>query len=378
MAGFKPISTKWDRENRNEHNRMFEELYKGIGGVVGTITEETIKKIIDSAKLNWLDFVDVYEDIDSTYPNPIAGDAVMSRNDSADYPINADDKRQGGTVWRFNGSKWEPIQSFDASAINNVADTLTEQVDKTQATVVNANFEPEIIAHRGFGRLYPENTIYSGVKSAETGAAIEFDVRLTKDRVPILMHDASVDRTTNGTGNVSDLLYSEIRGLDAGSSFSSRFAGLKIPTLEDYLSAIQGTKRVYVDLKGIETPDELKNIVTMLMKYGFDHNCILQLDPMDNFAENIKTIRQVSSRMIIGASCGNQEKVDAAFPLLIKDGKGAFSANKGTATEANLMRARRNNIDYAISIIYSQQEVSRYARIGFTKLMTDDITEVQY
>ncbi|GGP17346.1 glycerophosphodiester phosphodiesterase [Oceanobacillus neutriphilus] len=365
-------------ETLNYVNHMFEELYKKIGDVIGTITKQTIEQIIDSVKLNWLDYVDTYEDISTVYPNSNEGDAVMTRYDSSDYPIDDEDRRRGGTVWRYNGTDWEPIQNFDPSAINNVADSLTNKVNKTQAAVVNANFEPEIIAHRGFGRLYPENTIYSGVKSVETGAAIEFDVRLTKDRVPVLMHDDTVDRTTNGTGSVDNLLYSEIRGLDAGASFSSRFTGLKVPTLDDYLSAIQKANRIYVDLKGFETKEELKGIVEMLMKYGFDSNCILQLDPLDNFAENIQTIREVSSRMIIGASCGNQEKVDAAFPLLIKDGKGAFSANKGTATEANLMKARKNNIDYAISIIYSQQEVSRYARMGFNKLMTDDITEVQY
>jgi glycerophosphoryl diester phosphodiesterase len=87
----------------------------------------------------------------------------------------------------------------------------------------------KIQAHRGFMDLYPENTMLSFQKAYETGCfGIETDVRTTIDGKFVLIHDATVDRTTNGTGNVSDLTLAEIKALDAGS-------GEEIPTLIELL-----------------------------------------------------------------------------------------------------------------------------------------------
>lgn len=98
---------------------------------------------------------------------------------------------------------------------------------------------PRIIGHRGAAGYAPENTLESIRTAADTGADwVEFDVKLTKDQVPVLFHDETLERTTNGFGNVADTLYEDIRQLEAGSWFSDGFAGIGIPTLGEALDAV--------------------------------------------------------------------------------------------------------------------------------------------
>jgi len=93
---------------------------------------------------------------------------------------------------------------------------------------------PRVIGHRGAVGHAPENTLAGIRKAAELGATwVEFDVALTKDDVPVLMHDPTMDRTTDGTGNLAELTLEEVRKLDAGRWFSDAFAGERIPTLTD-------------------------------------------------------------------------------------------------------------------------------------------------
>ncbi len=94
-------------------------------------------------------------------------------------------------------------------------------------------------AHRGDCKVAPENTLPAILSAVKKGAPmIEFDVQKTKDGHLVIMHDGTVDRTTNGRGKVSDLSFAEIRALDAGSWFAPEFAGTQVPTLEEVLDAI--------------------------------------------------------------------------------------------------------------------------------------------
>ena len=96
-----------------------------------------------------------------------------------------------------------------------------------------------VCAHRGDKQYYPENTIPAFESAVRKGAQmIELDVKLTKDGKMVIMHDPTVNRTTNGTGAVAELTFDEIRSLDAGVKFDPKFAGTKVPTLEEALDCI--------------------------------------------------------------------------------------------------------------------------------------------
>jgi len=108
-----------------------------------------------------------------------------------------------------------------------------------------------ICAHRGAMQTHPENTIAAFREAIRLGVQmIEFDVRLTKDDQLIIMHDETVDRTTNNSGFVNRMTLSEIRTLDAGSWKSEEFAGEKVPTLKEVLQIMPPTIWLNIHLKG--------------------------------------------------------------------------------------------------------------------------------
>lgn len=97
-----------------------------------------------------------------------------------------------------------------------------------------------VFAHRGYSAKAPENTMAAFELALEVGAGgLELDVHLTKDGKIVVIHDETVDRTTNGTGRVDGFTLTELQKLDAGSWFSPDFAGEKIPTLRQLLDIVK-------------------------------------------------------------------------------------------------------------------------------------------
>ncbi len=100
--------------------------------------------------------------------------------------------------------------------------------------------DTKVIAHRGSKGTRPENTLISFQTAIDEGAdGIETDVHFSKDHHFIIIHDETVDRTTNGTGRVYDKNLKEIKHLDAGSKFSPEFKGTQIPTLEEVIDLLK-------------------------------------------------------------------------------------------------------------------------------------------
>jgi glycerophosphoryl diester phosphodiesterase len=124
-----------------------------------------------------------------------------------------------------------------------------------------ASLTPLVIAHRGHSSGAPEQTLAAFTQAIDLGAdMIEADVRRTRDGRLVMCHDALVDRTTNGSGNVSDHTYAELRALDAGSWFDTRFAGERVPTLAElYDLAVDRGISLCLEVKG-ETPTERQEI----------------------------------------------------------------------------------------------------------------------
>lgn len=110
--------------------------------------------------------------------------------------------------------------------------------------------EKGICAHRGAMATHPENTIPAFEEAVRLGVQmIELDVRFTRDEKLVILHDETVDRTTNGTGRIEDLTFEEARKLDAGSWKGPEFSGVKIPTLSEALAVIPDNIWINVHLK---------------------------------------------------------------------------------------------------------------------------------
>lgn len=134
-------------------------------------------------------------------------------------------------------------------------------------------------AHRGFSGKYPENTMLAFKKAIEIGVdGIELDVQLTKDNVVVIIHDETIDRTTNGKGEVVNYAYKELEKFDASYIYTGQYGINKIPTLDEYLK--------YVKDLDIVTNIELKNsineyegleelVLELIRKYNLEKKVII-------------------------------------------------------------------------------------------------------
>lgn len=129
-----------------------------------------------------------------------------------------------------------------------------------------------VIAHRGGRALAPENTLTAIRNAIRLGADyVEVDVRATRDGRLVIMHDRTVDRTTNGSGAVKDLDFSALRSLDAGSKFAPQYAGEKVPTLDEVLDLCRDTVHVYLDHKEAPTAQ----ILEALHRHGMERQVVI-------------------------------------------------------------------------------------------------------
>lgn len=109
-----------------------------------------------------------------------------------------------------------------------------------------------IFGHRGASAYAPMNTLPAFELAAEQGAdGVELDVHLTKDGELIIVHDFTIDHTTNGTGTVTDKTLAELKEYDAGSWFDEKFAGEKLPTLDEVFEAVGGKLYINVEIKSL-------------------------------------------------------------------------------------------------------------------------------
>lgn len=127
---------------------------------------------------------------------------------------------------------------------------------------------PVVIAHRGASTHAPENTLSAFQLAIEQGAdALEFDVQLSSDKCVVVIHDHTLDRTTNGSGRVKDKSLDFIQSLNAGHAYGPAFSNEKIPTLDEVFDKF-GTSTFYIiELKNMVTPfDDLSNRIALIIK----------------------------------------------------------------------------------------------------------------
>ncbi len=122
------------------------------------------------------------------------------------------------------------------------------------------------IAHRGASGGFPENTLIAFRAAIEAGAQMcELDVQLTRDGVPVVIHDEKVDRTTSGRGAVADMTLADVKRLDAGAWRDPKFAGERVPTLDEVFGAVAGRCDLNIELKAKHTEQQ---VCDLMRKHG--------------------------------------------------------------------------------------------------------------
>jgi len=136
---------------------------------------------------------------------------------------------------------------------------------------------PIVLGHRGDLTHAPENTLPSFQQAIQKGAdGIELDAKLTSDGHVIVIHDSTVDRTTDGNGRVASLTLEAVREFDAGAWFSEKFHGVKVPLLEEVFETVGKGKLINIELTNYSTPrDGLVDRVCNLIKRHNNHAQII-------------------------------------------------------------------------------------------------------
>ncbi|MBP2655421.1 MAG: glycerophosphoryl diester phosphodiesterase [Firmicutes bacterium] len=230
----------------------------------------------------------------------------------------------------------------------------------------------EIIAHRGFLSYAPENTVVAWEQAIIYGAdSLECDVQISSDGTPVVIHDTTVDRTTDGTGNVSELTLAELEAMDAGSFYSTVFAGVTIPTFEDFLKcAVKGRiKRIYPEIKSYRTTADIATMVALVADYNLEGKCTFQSSTFSDF----DYVRAVSEKVEIGYLVEDLTTFNIALVLAKADGNAVILAEYSfvLANPTVVATARNNGIDIAVWTVEYSYYIQQLLDIGVTRFMTN-------
>ena len=150
-----------------------------------------------------------------------------------------------------------------------------------------------LCAHRGANNTHPENTLTAFREAIRLGAhMIEFDVQMSRDSVLVVIHDKTVDRTTNGKGKVAELSLSELKNLDAGSWKNSIYKNERIPTLQEALDIMP--INIWLNIHVKDNDDIGREVAYLINKNNRIHQAVIACKP-----ETAKAIRKVDQRIKI-------------------------------------------------------------------------------
>ncbi len=211
----------------------------------------------------------------------------------------------GIPVMAFSADESDTPDGWNALIKSGVDFVCTPLAEEFLVTAISASLPKRPVlyaAHRGAGRYAPENTPAAFDKAARLGANyVEIDVRTTKDGQFFLLHDANLDRTTNGRGPIRKTLSDDVRRLDAGGWFSPAFAATPPPTLDAALDKFPPDMGLYFDAKDIPPED----LAAALKAHHFVERTVVYQGPA-----YLKKLKEVDPRIRLLSPAFTQGNVD--------------------------------------------------------------------
>ena len=231
----------------------------------------------------------------------------------------------------------------------------------------------EIIAHRGFSARAPENTIAALTLALEEGAtAVEFDLRTSGDGNPVLMHDKTLSRTTNGIGKVEELSLGELTKLDAGSWFNSTFEGERVPSLAEALECLKvQVKTIFAELKGESTTQNLRNVVSITRAAGL-------LDKTVFIAKDwslLDELRRHAPEALVGPIVERREQTHEAFTRVTNDPRALLDFDaRILLKDPDIARyAKRNGVEIAVWTVDNIGDADVLLEFGVRRITTNQV-----
>lgn len=225
-----------------------------------------------------------------------------------------------------------------------------------------------VIAHRGASGTRPENTLSAFQRAATLGAnMIEFDIQPSRDMVLVVMHDELVNRTTNGSGNVSQLTIRELKSLDAGSWFSSRYTGEKVPTLRETLNGIPGRMKLNIEMKrfpGMVSYEE------ELMKIFQEHDLYERAFLAARDRDGIKTVKDIDQSVKCILIQGGREESECLSDALALD-VDALQIRRSSLNEDFIERIHDQGILSFLFYADTPEEMEHAINMGLDGILTN-------
>lgn len=224
---------------------------------------------------------------------------------------------------------------------------------------------PVVIAHRGASSVAPENTLAAFSRAAALGADyFELDVQVSRNDSLMVIHDATVDRTTDGSGQVSEMTYEELRTLDAGSWFDSTFASERLPTLYEALALAQGSGiNVAVEIKADGIAED---VVRLIEEMGMEEEVIVFAFNFDNIA----AAKETNSSIPVLYLKGEMTRADIDRTQGI-GGEYVGGGGRTEVTPALLSYAHERGIDVWRWTVNSAPEMRALVDVGIDGIITD-------
>ncbi len=224
----------------------------------------------------------------------------------------------------------------------------------------------KVIAHRGGSALAPENTISAFSNAIDLNADYyECDVQMSIDDSLIIMHDATVDRTTDGTGSIAAMTYAELRALDAGSWFSSAFTGEKVPTLYEVLNLAKSSgtdTKVIIEIKSSEA-ELVPAVVALVQKMHMEGDVIIASFNLTQITAS-KTADPTIRVMLFGTITNTMiDQVKAIY--------GEWVGSGGTITQDLIDYAHGQNVSFNAWTINSAVQMQPLIDMGIDAITTD-------
>lgn len=228
------------------------------------------------------------------------------------------------------------------------------------------------IAHRGASFYAPENTMAAFQKAVDLDFDfIEFDVRLSKDGQLVVIHDADVQRTTNGVGYIGDLTVQEIKMLDAGSWFSPEFSNERIPLLEEVLKQFGGKIGLLIEMKSSENQPQLTKLLSDTLMEYIDNGLKPSTIKVQSFNINeIKRFHELSPTISSGLLFEKQLDI-FHFEDYRKFAK-FLSVNHHLLSKSIIHEAKRYGFDIFSWTIKKQYQFQMMQRFGVNGIISDE------
>ena len=224
------------------------------------------------------------------------------------------------------------------------------------------------IGHRGASGLTPENTKIAFFKALDLGAdAVEFDVQLTRDEVVVVIHDETLDRTTDGSGKIADTDFETIRDLDAGSWFGAAFAKIEVPTLGEVLQALGKRCLINIELKPDARGDALvKHVVTEVAHFDLFDNIVFSSFDVEALAALRRMVPNVRLAVVF-AGDGEERAMGAARRLDAE----SINPDVSLVDDHLIAKAHGWGFDVWAWTANDRKEITRLCSLGIDGIFSD-------